>query len=336
MLSRAEDQKAKDNGQFGLAARYISQALGETEFGFYAMNIHSRVPVISGIKHALSTGDEGAIAAAAAGQYNASPEVFQAVGFATPQSYAAAKIGQARAGDTRYFAVYPEDIQLLGVSFATTVGTVALSGEVSYKQNVPLQINAPMLINAALTGSSSSQELADAVNATPAHGVVDGYRSFDVSQIQLTAVQFLDRLAGASRVTLIGEVGYTFVGGLDESADAIKFSRPGVFEPESGFEKDGYVSESSWGYRARIMADYPDVFSGVNVQPIVAWSHDVAGFAPQPGGAFREGNQSLGLTLKADYLAKYNAAISYTQYMGGDFNILEDRDFASLTIGMQF
>lgn len=336
VLSRSDDDKAKDDGQFGFAARYISQVLGDTEFGLYAMNIHSRVPVISGIKHGLSAGDEGAIASAAVNQYSAAPEVFQAAGFVSPQAFAAAKIGQARAADTQYFAVYPEDIQLFGLSFATTAGSIALSGELSYKQNVPLQINAPMLINAALTGSSPSAELADVVNSAQAKDVVDGYRLFDVSQAQITAIQFFDQTAGASRVTLIGEVGYTHVDGLDESADAIKFSRPGIFEPESGFINDGYVTQSSWGYRARIVADYPDVFSGVNMKPMIAWSHDVDGFAPQPGGAFREGNQSLGLTLKADYLAKYNAAIAYTQYMGGDYNVLSDRDFASITLGMQF
>jgi len=32
----------------------------------------------------------------------------------------------------------------------------------------------------------------------------------------------------------------------------------------------------------------------------------------------------------------YNAAISYTQYMGGDYSTVSDRDFASISMGVQF
>jgi len=183
---------------------------------------------------------------------------------------------------------------------------------------------------------ANSAELNEAVVNTAAGESFDGYRSFDIAQAQMTAIKFLDQFAGASRVTLIGEVGYTQIQDFDEGEDAIKFSRQGIFEPEGEFVNEGYVTESSWGYRARIVADYPDVFAGINLKPVIAWSHDVEGFAPQPGGAFREGNQSLGLTLKADYLNTYNASIGYTQYMGGDYNALEDRDFASISLGMQF
>jgi len=330
-LSRAEDEKASDDGQFGFAMRYVSEAFGDTEFGLYAMNIHSRVPVLSGYKHSLNTAQVFTTNMGLTGG-NAQ----QAIGLTVQQI----------AADTEYFAEYTEDIQITGLSFATNVGSVALSGEISHKQNVPLQINATQLIAAGLQADvgnvvgmplgANSAELNEAVVNTAAGESFDGYRSFDIAQAQMTAIKFLDQFAGASRVTLIGEVGYTQIQDFDEDEDAIKFSRQGIFEPEGEFVNEGYVTESSWGYRARIVADYPDVFAGINLKPVIAWSHDVEGFAPQPGGAFREGNQSLGLTLKADYLNTYNASIGYTQYMGGDYNALEDRDFASISLGMQF
>ncbi len=334
-LSRSADDKARDDGQFGLAFRYLAEHLGDTEFGLYFMNIHSRTPLISGIKHNLSVQDQGQIQSDAIAQYTAAGGI---PGFDSVQAFVGAKIGQARAADTQYFASYPEDIQLLGLSFATNAGPVALSGEISHKKDMPLQINATQLISAALTGASTSQELADAVNATAGGGVVQGYRLFDVSQVQATTIAFLDPIAGASRVTFIGEVGFSHVHDLDESQDAIKFSRSGIYDPASDaeFDNDGFVTQNSWGYRARLMAEYSDVFSGINLKPVLAWSDDVKGFAPQPGGAFREGQQSLGLTLKADYLSMYNAEISYTQYMGGDYSMVKDRDFASVSVGVQF
>src|SRR5262249_38108598 len=40
--------KPKNGGQYGASMRYFVDAL-DTEFGAYAMNIHSRTPVLSGI-----------------------------------------------------------------------------------------------------------------------------------------------------------------------------------------------------------------------------------------------------------------------------------------------
>ncbi len=357
-LDRGDDVKGSSDGQFGIALRYVSEALGDTEFGFYAMNIHSRNPLISGVKHNLTALQQGAayvqganLAYAQAGLSTTQGETPAALqvgidaGDANSIALQAAAVNAgngyvaiARTADSQYFISYPEDMQLLGVSFATNVGSMALSGEITHKKDVPLQINATQLIGVSLSGNSTSQALTDDVAAVTGGGVIQGYRSFDVSQAQVTAIKIFDRVAGASRVTLIGEAGYTFIHSFDESADAIKFSRSGTFDPAAGeaFDNDGFVTESSWGYRTRIVADYSDVFSGVNLTPILAWNHDVKGFAPQPGGAFREGQKSLGFTLKADYLTTYNAAISYTQFMGGDYSVVSDRDFASISVGMQF
>ncbi len=78
------------------------------------------------------------------------------------------------------------------------------------------------------------------------------------------------------------------------------------------------------------------MFAGVNLSPVIAWNHDVKGYAPNPGGSFKEGRETLGFTLKADYLATYTGAISYTKYSGGENNNVADRDFASITLGMSF
>lgn len=298
---------AKDEGQFGVAFRFMSESLGDTEFGFYAMNIHSRVPLISGIK---ATGWVDAVTAG--GGTNA--------------------IVNNKA-TTTYYVSYPEDIQLAGLSFAANISSVALSGEISHKKDVPLQINAPMLLTAGLTGYSNSAELNADVVATAEGETFEGYRLFDISQAQFTLLQFFDRFLGASRYTAIAEFGYTFVHDFDESADAIKFSRAGVFTDE---ENEGYVTESSWGYRGRFVGEYNNVISGGVLKPMLAWSHDVEGYAPQPGGAFKEGEQSLGLSLTLDYMSAYTASISYTQYMGGDYSLVSDRDFASISMGVQF
>ncbi len=69
-IARDEDgvREAKSDGQFGLAFRYVSEALGDTEFGFYAMNVHSRTPIVNGVKHHLTALDDGANYVAGANQ----------------------------------------------------------------------------------------------------------------------------------------------------------------------------------------------------------------------------------------------------------------------------
>ncbi len=44
-LGRLQDQRASDSGQYGVALRWYSEALNSTEFGFYFMNYHSRLPI---------------------------------------------------------------------------------------------------------------------------------------------------------------------------------------------------------------------------------------------------------------------------------------------------
>jgi len=154
-----------------------------------------------------------------------------------------------------------------------------------------------------------------------------GFKTFDVTQVQVTAIQLIDQVLGASRFAIVAEAGYTYAHEFDED-DALKFDGNG--------DLNDTVTESSWGYRARIIGQYNDVFSGVNLSPVLSWSHDVDGVAPAPGGNFIEDEKVLGFTLNAEYQNMYTAAVSYTQYTGGITNSLVDRDFASISVGMQF
>jgi len=364
-VSRTEDdgvRLAKDDGQFGLAFRYNVSSLGDTEFGLYFMNVHNRVPVMSIIKNnvdeeligqtvganSFSAGQAVIQASVQSGDLVlGSPAYMQALQQLQASATTAGLLagGAAMVDSSSYFTSYVEDIQLMGLSFATNIGAMAVSGEVSHKKDVPLGINGPMLISALLGGNvnddvEGNENELDLLVANAEEGAeLDGFRLFDVSQIQLTAINVFDQVAGASRISFVAEAGMTYVHDFDESADAIKFGRGGVYghpADANASGNDGFVTTSSWGYRAQIRADYTNVFSGVNLLPVLSWRHDVKGYAPQPGGVFQEGQQALGLSLEASYLSTYSAEISYTQFMGGDYSLINDRDFASISVGVQF
>ena len=47
-IARTNDREPPDDGQYGMALRYLSLALNDTEFGFYFVNAHSRLPLVTG------------------------------------------------------------------------------------------------------------------------------------------------------------------------------------------------------------------------------------------------------------------------------------------------
>ena len=343
-LQRSDYDKPADDGQFGLSFRYVAEELADTEFGLYYMNIHSRTPTGNGLKTPF---DAVAIGQQAGTDYIIANAVNPLSPTADEMAAAQAVGEQTGMGVTlttsSYYVAYPEDLQIMGLSFATSLGSVAFSGELSYHKDTPIQINAGQLITATLFGSTQGMAeigmdstILDAeVNAVAPGGEILGYREFDVSQVQFTAIKFIDRFLGADRFTLIAEAGYTFIHDFTEGDNQIRFQRDGFFDqPENN--NQGFVTESSWGYRTLIEGEYSDVFAGINLKPSIAFNHDVEGYSPTNTSGFGEGEQSVDVSLDADYLSTYKASISYTQFMGGDYNAMKDKDFASISVGMQF
>jgi hypothetical protein len=186
-VSRESDRYPDDTGQYGVALRLLTQKLGDSEFGFYYMNYHSRLPTINGRTGTVGGAvTAGTIAAAATPITGATLAWLQAnpgdipgavVAGTTAGVTAGAPLGASQAiaftaaTDTpnvpttttafatdayaqtaRYFIAYPEDIKLYGFSFNSQIGTTGLAwqGELSYRTNVPLQADDVELLFAAL------------------------------------------------------------------------------------------------------------------------------------------------------------------------------------------
>ncbi|MFK0086867.1 DUF1302 domain-containing protein [Pseudomonas sp. NPDC090755] len=343
LVDRGADRDARDSGQFGVALRYMFEPL-DTEFGAYFMNYHSRAPIFS------ATG--------------AAPSVYAGLGRLPASLQALAPL--IVAGNSQYFVEYPEDIRLYGLSFSTTLDTgTAWSGEISYRPNAPVQLNTTDILYSGVTPipGFGNASLLKGVPGQDQHG----YTRKEITQLQTTLTHFFDQVMGASRLTLVGEVGVTHVGGL-ESAHKMRYGRdpvygPGPLEPTGPLntcqflnsrtiagagnnassanlnrkcENDGFTTSTSWGYRARAIWDYNDVFAGVNLKPNVAWSHDVSGYSPGPGGNFEEGRKAISLGLDAEYQNTYTTSLSYTNFFDGKYTTVDDRDFIALSFGVNF
>ncbi|MBO0491900.1 DUF1302 domain-containing protein [Pseudomonas sp. Marseille-Q1929] len=348
IVKRGPDRDARDSGQFGLALRYMFEPL-DTEFGAYFMNYHSRAPIFSG---------KGAPASA----YNPNALAGSLIGAGVPTAIAtnpallASLMPLVVAGNSSYYVEYPEDIRLYGLSFSTTLPTgTAWSGEISYRPNAPVQLNTTDILYSGLTPLDP--------NASVLKGKADtdqpGYRRKEITQLQTTFTHFFDQVMGAERLTLVGEIGFTHVGGLESTSKA-RYGRDPVYGPgplpngrcqtlnastlagaamnnvSRYCENDGFTTANSWGYRGRAIWDYNSVFAGVNLKPSVAWSHDVSGYSPGPGGNFEEGRKAVSLGLDAEYQNTYTAGLSYTNFFDGKYTTVDDRDFVALSFGMNF
>jgi hypothetical protein len=157
---------AKDSGQWGLAARLWMPALNNTEFGFYYLNYHSRLPLISA--RTPPTGVSTPFVVGRTSTYFGTLVTPALVGAGIPAEAVPATIGQllnaqfaanpaalpaslqpfyaatrpaflgsfqvaqgegllTAAGDARYLVEYPEDISLLGMSFNTLLESTGVA-----------------------------------------------------------------------------------------------------------------------------------------------------------------------------------------------------------------
>ncbi|MEK1904335.1 MAG: DUF1302 domain-containing protein [Pseudomonas sp.] len=313
VVQRGGDRDARDSGQWGLALRWLGD---DTEYGAYYMNYHSRTPIVS-----MQNADRQGIIDTLTGPLG--------LGGALPMLL----------GRGSYFLEYPEDIRLYGMSFSTTLPTgTSWSGEISYRPNMPLQTNTsdltPNLANTVVDGFLSGGPAGALAQA----GVeTHGYQRKEVTQAQTTFVHFFDQVLGASRLTVLGELGYTRVGAMTDEVGN-RFGRDATYGvPENAlaeerFGSHGFYTSSSWGYRARGVLEYNNVIAGINLRPNLAWSHDVDGYGP----VFNEGTKAVSIGVDADYLNTYTTSLSYTDFFGGDYNTQGDRDFIALSFGLNF
>lgn len=312
---RAENRNASDQGQYGLALRYYASEFFDTEFGFYYLRYHSRLPVLSGISVTSSSSNSG-----------------------------------------RYLVEYPEDINLFGLSWNTTIpGGWAFQGEMSYRDNMPLQIDDVELLFAGLSPLNP---------LIPAPGLrfnsqlgqygpgeyIRGWDRHEVSQIQSTFTKLIGpgNWLGAEQIAVVGEIGATKIWDLPDPS-VLRYEGEGTdtgggFDINTGALRNpftltgGFPTSFSWGYRLAARADYNNVFgSAFNMSPRIAFNHDVNGTTPGPGGNFLEDRKSLTLGVEALYLNQWSIDVSYTSFFGGgDFNQISDRDFAGIAVKYAF
>jgi len=312
---RGPNNDADDEGQYGIALRYFAPWLNDTEFGFYHLRYHSRLPLLSG----------------------------RAVSNAAPSSGSV-------------IVEYPEDIDLWAVSFNTTISGWSLGGEVSYRENLPLQIDDVELLFAGLSPLNAAipepfNRFESQLGEFEPGEFIQGYERREVSQAQFTLTRLFGpgNFLNANQVAVVGELGVNHVWDLPSESE-LRFDGPGTDTGggpslrTGGTSRnpitttDGFPTDTSWGYRIVVAPTYNNLFgTSWNLTPRLAFNHDVDGVTPGPGGAFIEDRKQLTLGLGFSYQARWQASLSYTNFFdAGTNNLLSDRDFAAASLSYSF
>jgi len=338
------ENEPEDGGQYGLRLSWFLPELNDTEISLYHINYHSRRPVFSGITADFST-------QALVGDLLNTGELGGDVGYLLANEITEQNYTNLQAF-SRVELDYIEDIKLYAVSFNTAIGTTSVAGEVTFRQDEPLQIDDVELLFAAMPqqlANDLGRDELDGISQMPVFSGgsrANGYILSDTIQAQMTLTHLWGPSFGASQFVTLLEVGAIDILDMPEH-DVLRLNGPGTARNggvagkeglemalQDGVETNPFPSASAWGYRLVGKLDYNNVFAGINVSPKVVFSHDVNGITPDPLFLFVEDRKSVSLGLGFDYQSRWSADFSYNSFFGGvgTTNQMEDRDYVSFNI----
>ena len=340
-VGRGSDRTPRDSGQWGVALRYLAENVNNTEFGFYFVNYHSRLPVVGVHAGALTSVLNPSTQQPSACVTNTAPLFVPGLAGipGIPQTQYPTIAGRMASIDCyaksgNYFIEYPENIQLFGASFNTQLGASgwALQGEYSYRRDAPQQIAERELFTRGLAPLGTIPSPTNPASVPTGFGDdVPGFVERDVSQVQATATKVFGPTMRADALVFVAEAALMHVHDMpDKSTVPLESPAGGVLATG---EAD--ADATSWGYRIAARLDYSNAIGAVNLYPYTQFLHDVSGNSPTPSGPFVEGRTALTLGLRADYLSRWQANLGYTRF-AGDGNELADRDFISASVKYSF
>jgi hypothetical protein len=317
-VPKGPDREPGNAGQFGIALKKTVDAI-DTEFGAYYVNYSTHLPNISAARTA-----------------DAIPgSVFAGIG-------------------SSFWDYSAKNIKVFGLSASTAVGGWAVAGELSHTRDFPVQVSGTDSFFAfALAGPGGTPigPVADRfpVSRLGTGDIVAGYDLKNKTQIQLSTIKSFSKVLGAS-MTLVGEVAYQHWSGIGNPYTDVRYGRPFEFgagphvsfggtcpaqatNPDNCNQK-GYFTPDAWGMRGQVELEYTNVL-GLNLKPRAFVSVDAKGWSAD--GTFSEGRRALSLGLKAEYLRKYTADLSYTTFNHNAFaDTFRDRDFIALVLAASF
>jgi hypothetical protein len=334
------DLNAKNDGQYGIALRYVAEELNLTEFGFYFVNYHAKEPQLA----VDLTHYEGVDMAALEALYGPAGSLLAPA--VTTLDLASNAVGRRN---------YVEDIRMYGLSFNTNIGEASVFGEIAYRPNLPVAISATNDLLGDLLGQAffGRTNLGDgAVPNDQACAEISGkqlcrsemfYNHERVEAFNLSLGTIYNFGPAISFDSLLGvaEIASEHYRGSSLSYTAYDGSKRGFTGRPNGSYVSGYdggdqIDPDSYGYTLALSGTWNDVYAGVNLSPFAVFKHNFQGNSHQTGN-FVEGAMAYSVGLRASYLNSLEAEVQYTEYYGaGQNNSGRDRDNVGVNLKYSF
>jgi hypothetical protein len=255
------------SGQWGLGAKYRNAQTG-ADYGFYYVRFTAKTP-----------------------------QVILQLGGSDP----------AALMPTNYFFVYPQKIDIFGVSTSTLVGDANVAGEISVRNNMPLTSLNTALV--ALPGSAVDGD------ANPLYAVG---RSL---HYQVSTLWTLPRLPMWDNATLVAEIGGNTL---------LKTTKN-----EAARNTD--TARTSLGLGVSIEPTWYQVFPGLDLSVPLNVSYYTNDKPAAVVSAASGRSVAVGLNFAYGGAKGIKGGINYTKQLGGDgSNAYADRDFATLNVLYSF
>ncbi|MDO9624008.1 MAG: DUF1302 domain-containing protein [Pseudomonas sp.] len=342
------DLNARDDGQFGVALRYIAEQLNSTEFGFFLVNYHAKEPTIYADLNADYAGvNADALCAAIGGASCADLTLAASMDNAGAAQALAGAAGVAAidvANQVNGRREYAEDIRMYGMSFNTTLGEASVFGELAYRPNLPIGIAASNDLLGDLLSQALPLANGDVVNVggqlVTRNQQIHSYERVEAFNGSLGSIYSFGPRLGFDALLGVVELASEHIRGSDLQYRSRNGTRYYVGRGDgsyiSGYERDDQINKNAYGYTLLLSGTWNDVYAGINLSPFAVFKHDFEGNAHQTGN-FIEGRKAHTLGLRASYLNSLQAELQYTEFYGaGQNNAGRDRDSVGANVKYSF
>ncbi len=309
LVPRGGLPKPGGGGQYGLSTRYFMESL-DTEFGLYYTRFHATLPVLD-----VTLCDNG-------------------------------WEGCSGTDGLNLLLDYREGVEGFAISAATGVRNIALSAELSQFRNLPVPRNFPEII----AGATRNEGIyAQRMRAAGDGALFSGGWEADRTQLLLGGQMDLSPAIGLADTSLTFETAgqwATNLPGTDEERIG-RMGNWGAATPpggscqaltqntQGGCKVDGFATDFSWGYRVFATMSLPRPARGLDLYPVVLWSHDVEGYSVD--GSQAEGRQTLTLQLRAVYQRASFVEVGRSWVRSTtNYDSARDKDVYTVAVGLQF
>ena len=349
-VTRSPDREPDDSGQWGFALRYLAENLNDTEFGFYFVNHHSRLPLVSATYGTQSGYQKGLAAAAAVSASGSSTiraitsqvtplvtravtqQITAAVTAAVPPGTPQSVIDQQVATQLATPATRQQIAAEVRSQVTTGVGGVAGALAIDrYGKTASYHVEYPEDVQ--VFGVSFNTQLGASGWA------LQGEYSFhpdaplqrtETSLFTEGLMPLTEALQGRSTPELLAKLGTRLQGYVERNVSQLQVTATKVFGPVAGADGMAFITEAA----AMYVHDMPDKSTTpLDTNGVGSEIADAASFGYR-AAARLDYNNAIGAARLSPYMQFQHDVSGSSPSPGGPF--VEGRSVLTLGVGMSY